>query len=77
MADSKSKTPRIRHMQKNLPLMKINNIILVLHTGIIFKAVTSFKNNTGYSLKDTDPNSGNRVLVVTQWKSGKQTWRMM
>ena len=35
MVDNKSKTSLIRHTQKNITLMKINNIILVLGTHII------------------------------------------
>ena len=34
MADNKSKTSLIRHIQKNISFIKINNIILVLHTCI-------------------------------------------
>ena len=36
MVDYKSKKSLIRHIQKNISLMKINNIIPVLRTGIIF-----------------------------------------
>ena len=35
MVDIKSKTFLIRHIQKNISLMKINNIKPVLRTGII------------------------------------------
>ena len=35
MVDNKSKTSIIGHIQKNISLMKINNIILVLCTCII------------------------------------------
>ena len=35
MVDNKSKTSLIRHIQKNISLTKINNIILVLRTRII------------------------------------------
>ena len=35
MVDNKSKTSLMRHMQKNMSLMKINNIILVLCARVI------------------------------------------
>ena len=40
MVDNKSKTSFIRHIQKKISLMKINNIILVLRSGIII--ISSF-----------------------------------
>ena len=42
MVDNKNKTSLIRHIQKNISLMKINNIILVLCTAVILSSSLIF-----------------------------------
>ena len=37
-------------------------------TYMTSKAVTSLEKSPGIRLERIDPNSGNRILVVTQWK---------